>query len=75
MLWFLHPFEVYWCKQCDEKTVVMYTGKWWLTYCLNVQYVLQTIGSALLKITETKYIKNPANILSLLICVDKDFAV
>lgn len=57
------------------KKLVMYTGKWWLTYCLNVQCALQTIESAILKVTETKCIKNLVNIVSLLVCVDKDFAV
>lgn len=26
-----------------KNCVVMYTGKWWLTYCLNVQYVLNDV--------------------------------
>lgn len=68
MLWCLCPFEAYQCKQCGEKTVVMYAGKWWQTYCLSVQHVLQTIVSALLKVTETKYIKNPGNIFLANLC-------
>lgn len=26
-----------------KNRVVMYTGKWWLTYCPNVQYVLNDV--------------------------------